>query len=428
MRWSSIHHIFPLGYGKETAAASLIRQAYRSAFSQYQENIVAISLFVAVMSLAVVEFGCIYGVFRGWLSISGRRNPALTTTTVFLGLQRYAKAVQKKAELVCDGKQVRLTVPDSDVVAPLRLKSVTLQFGNGNSQWMGHDPDCLITTAPLRVHEIMISIIQKFLTAIFAGYLTYVITAVPFVFVGLLGSEWRLFEIVWLNFNGLYGLLVAGCTAANVLAVADMVTDYLMIKTVSRSLYEERVKIEGGSDADAEKFRDEIAKEAIKGFLGFDPVAILKWKYFGAESPALEGLDSAFGQIIVVEFSVIFIVVVLATWAALSGGEDVRQINIQDCINAGAILAWLLVVGLSLSACIASWGAKKRMRSLLSEARRSAGIQVEAVLTPEEWWWRIRRKRLGDVQALSVVWKLQPALVPGATQESDSEEEQWEEA
>ena len=133
--------------------------------------------------------------------------------------------------------------------------------------------------------------------------------------------------------------------------------------------------------------------------LGFDFDSVQLWGSSGPDSRLLEGLDGAFGQIVVVEISVIFVSSVLAIWSfilkfGVGGGAEespARIQNIQDAVNAGAVLAWLLVVGLSLSAMFEAWKADQQMLSLLSDSANFENRELFDV-TWKEFLWRMTSK------------------------------------
>ena len=360
------------------------------------------------------KHGGLHHKFAGWLSISDRIGPALTTYTLYRGIERYCPGA---AELVGQ-TLISITAEQGNLFQPFASIALTMRGGSVGKSWRpatSNTPEDLVKIKPIRIHGTMISIIQKFLAAFIFGYCTFVLPFAFFVFYSLLGEEWRLFELIWLSINGVYGLIAAASTTHSLLRVADSVTDYLLIKTVCEAVYEQRYRIPVSDRVVApgetqDECRIRCAKSTLRVFLGFDPDIVTNWSYSGAESPMFEALDLAFGQVLVVEFSVMFIFAILIVWVSISApqstAEAARQSNIQDGLNAGAVLAWLLVVGLSLSAWYAAGAAAKKMASLLLEPRQGVGIHTRGVLTPEESTWRMQPKSLGHAHDLDVSWVL----------------------
>lgn len=383
-------------------------------FTSGIQSIVAYASFALILLLAVLVFLLIVQQYWGWLSIDGQGNPVLTSHTLWLGIGRYASPFAFKS-----GDAHICMTPDSGYSdSQPEVYSVELSM-SGLESWacrVKGSRQPLVKTSPIRIHDLMISIVWRFLLSVILGYATFVICFALYVLGSALGEEWRLFELVWLISNGVYGLIATICISKAVLSLANKVTDYLLVKTVCQAIFTQRTAIEiSGTSNDSGLIarQTDIARRAISVLLGFDQQAVSDWGRDRAESLMFEGLDSAFGQIIVVELSVIFLVLVMAIWAVLSwhSGDpgDPRLLNIQDALNAGAVLAWLLVVGLSMSAWLAARRSSGKMRSLLLEARSNTrGKDQGVIVSKEESGWRMKSKVCGDRHDLHVKWERRP--------------------
>ena len=120
---------------------------------------------------------------------------------------------------------------------PDKLGSITFAIGNHQigdhhecHEWEGERN--FVRTPSSALRERMTNVIPRFLAAFFLGYLTYVICYVAFIFMLLIGSEWRLSEIVWLNLNGVYGIGAGLLTAWFLLRLSNKVIGYLILKTL----------------------------------------------------------------------------------------------------------------------------------------------------------------------------------------------------
>lgn len=249
--------------------------------------------------------------------------------------------------------------------------------------WNGQKMD----TTQNRAHTEANKMMSSFFYGIAVGYFTYIVCCVPYIFCGLLGNDWKRFEIIWLNSNA----AVCGLVAVVVWHYIDQIM-HVALDTSVLIFIEENIRspITGSVEnviLPKEKSKEEVAKKIASEIMKHQVKKIKEWdeKSNDEATDSIIGIVSTLGQIVVVEISVIFVnvtIIIFAAWSKHSGTE--RSNSIIDALNAGALIAWLIVVGLTVSMAINANSCYTKMQARIREAALHSRRAAEHIGSAEK--------------------------------------------